>query len=137
MHLTRFLRLLESHGSDLRRWPVADAAAARILLAQSADAQAQLQRAAGMEDALRSSRALPDAAALERMRAHVARHVARAPLPVRPGPLHWLRPLLPMGGGALAALAACGLWLMLASPLPLDDAGFNAPRQLAMIESTD
>jgi len=137
MHLTRFLRLLESHGADLRRWPADDAAAARALLAQSAEARTHLQRAAGVEDALRASRSLPDAAALERMRAHVARHVARAPLPVRPGLLHWLRPLLPMGGGALAALAACGLWLMLASPVPLDDAGFNAPRQLAMIESTD
>jgi hypothetical protein len=137
MHLTHFLRLLDSHGADLARWPAVDAEAARALLARSTDAQAQLQRAAIVEDALRASRALPDAAALERMRAHVARHVARVPLPAPRGPLHWLRAVLPMGGGALAALAACGLWLMLARPLPFDDTGFNAPRQLAMIESTD
>jgi hypothetical protein len=137
MHLTQFLRLLDHHGADFGRWPTADAEAARALLAHSPDAMAQLQRAAMVEDALRDSRALPDAAALERMRAHVARHVARAPLPAPRGPLHWLRALLPIGGGALAALAACGLWLMLASPLPFDDSGFSAPRQLAMIESTD
>jgi hypothetical protein len=97
MHLTQFLRLLDHHGADFGRWPTADAEAARALLAHSPDAMAQLQRAAMVEDALRDSRALPDAAALERMRAHVARHVARAPLPAPRGPLHWLRALLPIG----------------------------------------
>jgi hypothetical protein len=137
MNLARFLRLLESHGADLRRWPDEHAAAARALLAASPDAQDHLQHAADVDAALRDSRTMPDAATLERMRAHVARHVARAPIPTRPGPLHWLRLALPVGGGALATLAVCAVWLTLASPLSLDDTGFNAPRQIAMIESTE
>jgi len=135
MRMSRFEYLLDAHGADLGRWPPAEAQAARTLLMASAQAQALLHRAAVLEDALRESGALPDAAALARMRAHVAVRVARMPLPERPGALAWLRSLLPFGGGALAALLACGLWLTFA---PLSEApDFSAPRQIAMIESTE
>ncbi|MDB5370771.1 MAG: hypothetical protein JWP20_2329 [Roseomonas sp.] len=136
MTITRFARLLDTFGADLRRWPAEEAAKARHLLAGSDEAQALLRRAALLDAALRDSRASPDTAALERMRAHVAQHVARRPLPHPPGRLLWLRPLLPFGGGALAALALCGIWLIFAAPFAGDDT-FNAPRQIAMIESTD
>ncbi|RMI25039.1 hypothetical protein EBE87_10475 [Pseudoroseomonas wenyumeiae] len=135
MRMSRFEHLLDAHGADLGRWPPAEAQAARVLLMASPEAQALLHRAATLEDALRESRALPDAATLARMRTHVAGRVARMPLPERPGALAWLRPLLPFGGGALATLLACGLWLTFA---PLSEApDFSAPRQIAMIESTE
>ncbi len=137
MSLPHFLELAESHGADLARWPAGEAEAARALLAASAQARAEHARAALIDAALADSRTLPDAATLERMRAHVARHVARSPLPARPGLLHWLRPLLPMGSGALAALALCAAWLTFAMPMAAEDTGFNAPRQIAMIESTE
>jgi hypothetical protein len=138
MRIDRFAALLDSFGADLARWPATDAAAARALLAESPGAQALMRDAAGLDAALRASRAGPDAETLARMRAHVARQVARMPAPVPAGPLHWLRPLLPVGGGALAALLACGIWLTVSPPTFLNDAtGFSAPRQIAMIESTD
>ncbi|EHM01974.1 hypothetical protein HMPREF9946_01710 [Acetobacteraceae bacterium AT-5844] len=137
MQLSRFLHLLDTYGADLQRWPAIDAAAARALLATSAEAQADWNRAVLLDEALRDTRNLPDAATLERMRAHVARHVARTPPPARPGLLHWLRPLLPMGSGALAALALCAAWLTFVTPAPVEDNGFSAPRQIAMIESTE
>ena len=135
MRISRFEHLLGAHGADLGRWPPAEAQAARALLMASPQAQALLHRAAVLEDALRESRAVPDAATLARMRAHVAVRVAGMPVPERPGALAWLRPLLPFGGGALATLLACGLWLTL---VPLSEApDFSAPRQIAMIESTE
>jgi hypothetical protein len=136
MRIARFEQLLDAHGTDLGRWPPAEAGAARALLVASPEAQEALHRAALIADAMRASRADPDADTLARMRAHVAGRVARMPLPARPGPFGWLRPLAPIGGGALAALVCCGLWLFLANPFP-DMDGFNAPRQIAMIESTE
>jgi hypothetical protein len=136
MRIARFEHLLDTHGADLGRWPPEEAGAARALLMASPEAQALLRQAAELDDLLRDSRALPDAAALARMRAHVAGQVARMPLPARPGALHWLRPLVPFGGGALAALLACGLWLSFAPPVS-HAPDFSAPRQIAMIESTE
>ncbi|RKK05041.1 hypothetical protein D6Z83_06115, partial [Pseudoroseomonas wenyumeiae] len=81
MRMSRFEHLLDAHGADLGRWPPAEAQAARVLLMASPEAQALLHRAATLEDALRESRALPDAATLARMRTHVAGRVARMPLP--------------------------------------------------------
>ena len=138
MRMVRFADLLDSHGADLARWPAAEAPAARALLAENPEAQRRLRAAARLDARLRASRAGPDDAALARMRAHVAREVARSPLPARPGWRQWLRPLLPMGGGAVLALAACGVWLSLSPPSPFTGtADFSAPRQIAMIESTD
>jgi hypothetical protein len=136
MRMTRFEHLLDTHGADLGRWPVAEAEAAHGLLIASREAQALLHHAAVLEDALRDSRALPDDATLARMRAHVAGQVARMPLPERPGPFSWLRPLVPFGGGALAALLACGFWLTFATPFS-EAPDFSAPRQIAMIESNE
>lgn len=138
MRIARFAALLDSYGADLGRWPAAEAPAARRLLAESPEAQRRLRQAAGLDALLRAGRHGPDADALARMRAHVAREVAHAPLPAAPGWRQWLRPLLPMGGGAVLALALCGVWLSLAPPQFLSGpADFNAPRQIAMIESTD
>jgi hypothetical protein len=138
MRIARFAELLDSHGADFGRWPATEASAARALLAESPEAQQRLQAAARLDSLLRASRSGPDAAALARMSAHVAREVARAPLPAPPGRLHWLRPLLPMGGGAVLALAVCGIWLTVAPPQSLTGAtDFTAPRQIATIESTD
>jgi hypothetical protein len=142
MTLPRFLRLLGAYGAAPHRWPEAERTSALELLASSDEARAALDKASGLDAALAGSSALPDAAALARMRAHVARQVARAPLPARPGFWHWLRPVLPMGGGALATALACALWLAFsAQPIPAssDDSDFTAPRQitLAMMESRD
>jgi hypothetical protein len=136
MRITRFARLLDAFGPDLGRWPPAEAASARALVTESTEAQALLHGAAMLQDALRDSRADADAETLARMRAHVAGRVARMPLPARPGLFDRLRPLVPIGGGAVAALVCCSLWLSLWSPLP-DAPGFYAPRQIAMIESDE
>jgi len=62
----------------------------------------------------------PDPAAAARLQIAVARRIARAPLPGRPGPLGrllaLLRPAAPAGWGALAAMATCALWLSLSPP---------------------
>ncbi|MBO1076527.1 hypothetical protein [Roseomonas marmotae] len=141
MRMARFYDLLDTYGADLGRWPRADAEAARTLLKASPEAQERLRHTSGLDDALRGSRMGPDPAALARMRAHVAVHVARMPLPAVSSnpwamPLDWLRGLVPVGCGALAVLLASGLWLTYAPPLA-DAPEFSAPRQIAMIESTE
>ncbi|MCO6417856.1 hypothetical protein JYK14_17040 [Siccirubricoccus sp. KC 17139] len=68
-----------------------------------------------LEAALRRALPRPDAAAVARLEAAVARRIARSPLPAPPGPLVRLRAglpeLIPAGWGALAAAAGCAVWL--------------------------
>jgi hypothetical protein len=116
MNTSRFAKLLDRHGPALARWPAAEAAAAAALLASSAEARASLAAAVRLDTRLRQDLPQPDAAAVTRLQAAVARRIARAPLPAPPGPLAWLRPAAPAGWGALAAMATCALWLSLSPP---------------------
>jgi hypothetical protein len=122
MNTTRFATLLERHGPTPARWPAADRAAAEALLAGSAEARALLAAAAALDMRLRQALPQPDAAAITRLQEGVARRIARAPLPAPPGWRQWLlaalRPAVPAGWGALAALATCALWLSIAPPEP-------------------
>lgn len=139
MRIEDLSRLLETHGADPARWPPARRAAALALLGTSAEARRRRAAAAAVDALLRESLPEPDAETLARMRDRLARAIARAPLPEAPrrGPpvLRWLRPLVPAGCGALAALATCLLLMGLSSwprgPAPEEVLG--APRLLAMM----
>jgi hypothetical protein len=120
MNTTRFARMLDRRGPALACWPAADRAAAKALLAVSAEARALLNAAATLDARLRRDLPGPDPEAVARLREGVARHIARSPLPAPPG---WrrrlvarLRPAMPVGWGALAAMATCALWLSLSPP---------------------
>ncbi|WP_419896660.1 hypothetical protein [Roseomonas sp. USHLN139] len=114
MQLSSFADLLAQHGPLPARWPAACRAAALALLARDPAAR-ELQLAA----ALAASLPPADPAAIARMRAGVAARIARMPLPARePWATRWLRPLLPAGLGAAAALLACALWLQFPAANP-------------------
>ena len=120
MRLGAFARRLDARGPTLERWPESERRAAEALLAASAEARVVHRQALAVNAALRRVLPEPDAAARDRLRAGVARRIARAPLPDRPGPLPrllaLLRPAAPAGWGALAAMACCALWLGLSPP---------------------
>jgi hypothetical protein len=111
----RFARLLDTYGPDQDRWPAVDRAAARDLLAGSADARAALAEARALDAQLARGLPVPAPEALARLQDGVARRIARLPLPARPDP--WdrvrvlLRPAAPVGWGAVAAMATCAVWL--------------------------
>ncbi|MFC0410797.1 hypothetical protein [Roseomonas elaeocarpi] len=131
MQLEGFRDRLHRHGASLDRWPAAEAAAARALLAGSAEARAALGRAQRLDAAIGASLPPLEPARLEQMRQGLAARVARMPLPEAPTAagrlLARLRPALPVGCGALATLAACGLWLTLVQPLDALPAGAADP----------
>ncbi|MFC4166853.1 hypothetical protein [Teichococcus aestuarii] len=136
MRLETFSGLLDTHGADPARWPPAEAAAARRLLAESAEARAVHRRDEALAARLDESLPGPDAQALARMRARLAQAAAATPPPEPAGassPWAWLRPLWPAGCGALVTLAACLLWLNLA-PGPAAQPWLGAPPLLAMVE---
>jgi len=120
MRLGSFARRLDAWGPALEHWPERERAAAEALLAASAAARALHGRARALDHALRHGLPQPDAEAVARLRARLARQIARAPLPAPPTPLQRLMdawsPAIPAGCGALAATACCALWLVLAPP---------------------
>jgi hypothetical protein len=136
MNMSEFETLLARHGAEPRAWPAGQAAAARALLAASPAARQALDAARLLALALRETRPAADAETLARMQDRISRRVAMLPLPEarRDGWLQWLRPLLPAGTGALLTLAACGLWLNLATPEETGT-GPSAPRLLLAMES--
>lgn len=140
MRIEIFARLLDTHGADPARWPAAQAASARALLAGSAEAQALHRRALALAALLDDSLPGPDAESLARMRTRLARAVAAAPLPEPAGAASWpalswgwLRPLWPAGCGAAVTLAVCLLWLNFTAP-PATQPWLGAPPLLAMLE---
>ncbi|MFZ4410666.1 MAG: hypothetical protein ACOYOH_25205, partial [Paracraurococcus sp.] len=78
-----------------------------------------------LDTRLRDGLPHPAPEAVARLRAAVAREIARTPLPAPPGP--WarltaqLRPVAPAGWGALAAMATCALWLSLSAAPAVGD----------------
>lgn len=120
-----FARRLDARGPALGRWPEGERRAAEALLAASPEARASHRRALALDAALRHALPEPEAAALDRLRAGVARRIARSPLPAPPGPvrrlLDGLRPAAPAASGALAAALCCGLWLVLTAAPPAED----------------
>lgn len=133
MPLGRFARLLDAHGPVPERWPPAARRGAAALLAGSAEARALLAEAGRLDAALAAALPRPGAEAVARLRATVAREIARTPLPVPPG--RWgrlrrsLRPAAPAGWGALAAIATCALWFSLSSAPPARAGDPLAPLQ--------
>lgn len=120
MRLGSFARRLDARGPALEHWPDHERRAAEALLAASAEARALHGRARALDQVLRHGLPQPDAEAVARLRARVARRIARAPLPDPPAPLRRLMdalsPAVPAGCGALLAMASCALWLVLAPP---------------------
>ncbi len=136
MSIARFALLLDRRGPALARWPEAERGAAAALLAGSAEARARLEAALALDARLRRDLAQPDPAALARLQAGIARRIARAPLPDRPGPLPRLLALLrsaaPAGWGALAAMATCALWLGLSPPRTAPEDPFGPMQTLPL-----
>lgn len=136
MSLDRFTRLLDRHGPVLAGWPAAERSAATTLLAASPEARGLLLAAAALDIRLRRDLPQPGPAAVARLQNAVARRIARAPLPERPGPLarlrRALRPAVPAGWGALAAMATCALWLSLSPPRPAPEDPFGPLQTLPL-----
>ena len=121
MKLSRFLDMLAIYGARTERWP--DAAAAQRLLAESPEARAALAEA--LSDAGRIDRALDgfaprvEADAMARLRNAVQRRVARLPAPEASKSWSARHMLLnfSLRFGALAAMAAVGVWIGWAQPM--------------------
>lgn len=125
MKLSQFHEMLATYGARIERWP--DAAAARRLLAESAEARAALE--AALAEARRIDRALDgyaprvDPAVMARLRDTVQRRVARLPTPEasqgRVGAWFARHMLLDLSlrFGALAAMAAVGVWIGWSQPM--------------------
>ncbi|WP_160000138.1 hypothetical protein [Roseomonas sp. 18066] len=129
MQISAFADLLAQHGPLPARWPAEARAGALALLAHDPAAR-DLQLAAAL------AASLPPASpeALARMRANVADRIARMPLPARqPWAARWLRPLLPAGFGAAAALLACAIWLQFPAANPWGGTPWNAADQSELL----
>lgn len=136
MRLSRFEALLAAYGARLERWP--DPAAARRLLAESPAARAALAQAERVDRALDGYAPRIDPARAARLRDGVQRRIARLPAPEPPRGLGaWLARHvvlnLSLRFGALAAMAAVGVWIGWSQPLPpVEQAGLDplAPIQV-------
>jgi hypothetical protein len=121
----RFARLLDTRGPHPARWPAGPRAASGTLLAASAEARALLAAARTLDARLEVGLAQPAPEAVARLRLAVARQIARSPLPASSAP--WsrlralLRPAVPAGWGALAAMATCALWLSFSAAPAIGD----------------
>lgn len=120
MRLGSFVRQLDARGPALEHWPERERRTAEALLAASAEARMLHGKARALDRSLRQNLPQPDAEAVARLRARVARQIACAPLPAPRTPLQHLMdalsPVVPAGCGALVAMASCALWLALAPP---------------------
>jgi hypothetical protein len=120
MKLSRFLDMLAIYGARIDRWP--DGAAARGLLEQSPEARAALAEAARVDGALDGFAPRVDDAAVARLRGTLQRRVARLPSAEAAGSRPWsarhMLLNLSLRFGALAAMAAVGVWIGFAQPMP-------------------
>ena len=134
MKLSRFLDMLAIYGARTERWP--DAAAAQRLLAESPEARAALANAGRVDRALDGFAPAVDADAMARLRSTVQRRVARSPAPEvsRGWSARHMLLTFSLRFGALAAMAAVGVWIGWAQPMShrLDQASADplAPIQL-------
>tara|TARA_R110002124_G_scaffold91652_2_gene233252 strand:- start:4142 stop:4570 length:429 start_codon:yes stop_codon:yes gene_type:complete len=106
MTLDRFTALAEAYGGDLRRWPVADQAAAERLLATDPAARALFDAAMAF-DTLLSASPRPQASAA--LRDRVIDAATRAGLRPRPARRFWLDRLVLASGAGWAAAACAGV----------------------------
>lgn len=122
MDLERLEALLDTHGSDLRRWPPPERSAAERLLGESLAARALLAQAAELDAALDAWAVAAPSAQLQ------ARLQAGYPAPRRER-LVWLRELWrELGGWRLAGPAfAASLALGAILPTLLDQGGTDLP----------
>lgn len=103
MNRDEFEQKLDVHGSDLHRWPVGEAGAARALLAADPACRALVEAAAAADAAVRQATLVPLDAAL------IGRIVAATSGPSRPVRRRLaLGALLPAGALALALVAGLG-----------------------------
>ena len=78
MTLKRFERLLSAYGADIERWPVAERAAARALLAGSAEAASAQRVAAWLDKALHQSTPVVSGDSVARVLAAVDRRASQS-----------------------------------------------------------
>ena len=117
MRLSRFHDVLATYGARPERWP--DAAAAQRLLAGSPEARAALKAADRVDRALGGYAPRVDPAVTARLRSTVQRRVARLPAPEasRPWSARHMVLNLSLRFGALAAMAAVGVWIGWSQPM--------------------
>jgi hypothetical protein len=118
MKLPRFLDMLATYGARTERWP--DPEAARRLLAESPEARAALETAGRVDRALDGFAPRVDGASLERLRGTLKGRIARLPSAEAAGSRPWsarhMLLNLSLRFGALAAMAAVGIWIGSAQP---------------------
>lgn len=106
MTLDRLTVLAEAWGGDLRRWPVAEQAAAERLLAVDPAARAVLDAATAFDSLLSTS---PQPRVPAALRDRVIATAARAGLKPRPARRFWLDRLVLASGAGWAAAACAGV----------------------------
>lgn len=106
MTLDRLTALADAWGGDLRRWPVADRAAAERLLVTDPGARAVLDAATAFDTLLSTS---PQPRATAALRDQVITAAARAGLKPRPARRFWLDRLVLASGAGWAAAACAGV----------------------------
>ena len=99
MNRDRFLAILEAYGSEPRRWPAEERAAAAAYAQDDPEAARALRAAAFLDGVLDESRPLAPSPAMRRRVAEAAPQRVR-----RRSPLRWLAP-----GVGLAAAGVAGL----------------------------
>jgi hypothetical protein len=117
MKLSRFQDMLAAYGARIERWP--EAAGAQRLLAESTEARAALAEAVRVDRALNGFAPRVDPAVAARLRGTVQRRVARMPAPEASRPWSARHMLLnfSLRFGALAAMAAVGVWIGWSQPI--------------------
>jgi hypothetical protein len=113
MKLSRFLDMLAVYGARIDRWP--EPLAAQRLLAESPEARTALEQVGRVDRALDGFAPRVDDAALARLRGTLQRRVARLPSAEAAGSRPWsarhMLLNLSLRFGALAAVAALGIWI--------------------------
>ena len=108
----RFIHLLDAYGADWSRWPQAEVAPARALMASDAELQSQWRDAGALDDLLGHERSVPSADLRERV---IALAAVAGLKPRRERRAFWT--LLSGAGVAATAMAGVVLGVLLAQQI--------------------